>query len=316
MMDIYIQSRGFSKDYRWLKVEHGSIIRKEPQIPLKAIELIDTNDYSVILGRFDGQLTLLVTGLKTKERTDNRQRPIRNSVAYLGDYSDEKFIKYLTVQALTYELAEIIDNAVKSGGDYGFYVTPEKLPKPQSNDGKLSPDENSKIKPFSKENKEEFADEIQELESLPGNEFLVVVTDIKTKHDLEKVEVWRGLTMRTDEDQQVIINTQTHKQREAITQQVKKFATAARNRFREILRSPAIIVLVISLSVNALLFQQWIVKQQGIKNLESRIEILQTQKIEVDKLREQERQQKEAALIELQQERKRYQDLLSRAQQP
>lgn len=103
-MDTYIKSRGISQDHCWLNIdfhEKEHHIRQEPPIPEKFTDLIDTDTYSLVLGRSDNKLILLVTGLKTSKHTDNRTRPIRNSVAWVGATNeDEQFIQYLTVQAL------------------------------------------------------------------------------------------------------------------------------------------------------------------------------------------------------------------------
>ncbi|MBD0264905.1 MAG: hypothetical protein ICV78_19925 [Tolypothrix sp. Co-bin9] len=78
-MDIYIQSCGVSQDYRWLKIIEKDQrlekpFRKDPPIPDQVKSLIDTDAHSIVLSRFNNKLILLVTGLGTSQRADDRDR--------------------------------------------------------------------------------------------------------------------------------------------------------------------------------------------------------------------------------------------------
>lgn len=66
------------------------------------LEMVDSDDFSVVICRSNGQLSLLVTALESLHRIDNRTRRIRNSVLWVGDNSDEATLRSLSIQALIY----------------------------------------------------------------------------------------------------------------------------------------------------------------------------------------------------------------------
>ena len=121
-MKMYVQSGGVSQDYCWLTNTDKDQCQQEPDFLNQVNSLIDPDAHSIVLARLNGQLILLVTGLETSNRTDNHHRKISNSIAWVGEKSDEPFLKTLTVQALRDELKQRIDAAVISRGQDGFEV--------------------------------------------------------------------------------------------------------------------------------------------------------------------------------------------------
>jgi len=149
---------------------------------------------------------LLVTGLETSDRTDDRHRKIRNSIAWVGENSDDNpVLQALTVQALRDELKLQIDSAVTSGGKDGFEVKWSDIEKliPQGISGKKEPINQRKIGNLS-DRKKALSDEIAELKCFPdGEEFLVVAIEVNSKNGFVKDKVWRGLSSKInskDED--------------------------------------------------------------------------------------------------------------------
>ncbi|WP_066375715.1 hypothetical protein [Anabaena sp. CA = ATCC 33047] len=296
-MDIYIQSSGISKDYSWLKigVHENDDNREDPPIPTQFTDLIYTNDHSIVLGRFQGKLILLVTGLKTSERADNRNRPIRNSVAWVGDASDEAIIKSLTVQALRDELQQIIDKAVKSGGENGFIVLPnerEKLKPNAINQGKSPADSTAKFEELSPENQEKLAKELEQITALPKQKLLVVVTGIRKNSYLEAAGVWRGLSSLIDKH-----GTSETKQLRETEKSNQKFPFGNFFKNSKIVLSLKIsflIAFILSLVLGVFLFQQWKLQNQETENIKSQIDILQKQQQEIDQqIQELQRQRQE-----------------------
>ncbi len=206
-MAIYVQSRSElqEKDYRWQKVRQNKFIFEVPPL-LKIIsvgELIQSQKYSIVLARKDGQLVLLVTGLFS-ERTDFMNRPIRNSVAWVEEDSpeNEQIIRSLAVLALRDKqtLENKVNEAVLNIGatsDYHFEVDREKinqlseLIQVQSNN-KFK--EDNYIGNSSAELQEEVGLELQS-NCLPNRDgVLVLVTTLKTESNLKKYKIWRALS--------------------------------------------------------------------------------------------------------------------------
>ena len=208
-MVIYVQSRGKpqQKDYQWLKVRKDNFVRKIPPI-LKIIsvsELIDSKKYSLVLGRNDGELVLLVTGLSS-ERIDFMNRPIRNSIAWVDQYSpeNEKIMRSLAVLALRDKqaLEKIVNEAVvetEVSSEYEFEVNRAQINQlsesiaVQSND---NPDKRNKIGNNSPELQSEVASEL-ESNRLPDRDgILVLVTSRSELHQAEKkIPVWLPVLM-------------------------------------------------------------------------------------------------------------------------
>ncbi|GAB1545467.1 hypothetical protein NUACC21_81430 [Scytonema sp. NUACC21] len=196
-MEIYIQSRGFSQDYDYCWQPEVPAIIKQYRIN----DLIQSESPSVVLGRYDNKLLLLITGLEASERIDFQRRKIRNSIAYLGkdcEESEEK-IRAIAACALRGLLEADIDKAVSFGGEYGFEVSFDvinqmKVDEVRNFDAKLE----SKIGKNSEYLRNDLAYELEERRLPKGNGFsntpLVVVTGIKSEKALKEAGVWRGLS--------------------------------------------------------------------------------------------------------------------------
>ncbi|MCF3623168.1 hypothetical protein L2E73_22995, partial [Planktothrix agardhii 1030] len=126
-MELYVQSRGVSKEYCWL----GKNPTKSSNLPdnfKRMLEMVDGDYFSLVIYRANGQLSLLVTALKSQNRIDNRTRKIKNSVLWVGDNSDEETLRAISIQALNGKLSAKIDQAVFSKNNtQGFEVDFEEL---------------------------------------------------------------------------------------------------------------------------------------------------------------------------------------------
>ncbi|MBD1867166.1 hypothetical protein H6F93_02890 [Leptolyngbya sp. FACHB-671] len=129
-MEIFIQSRGFSRkqDYIWLKVSPDGMEPLEPPLYSLVIDSTELRDFSVVLGRWNGQLCLLVAGLKS-DRKDIAHRPIRNSVMWVSQNSqDESTFRVLASYALKSQIStssnqslqQEIDKVIQVRESYGF----------------------------------------------------------------------------------------------------------------------------------------------------------------------------------------------------
>ncbi len=200
-MKIYVKSRGVSKGYSWLDENQKEI--SDPPDLKEAIQIVDGDDFSIVLRRLEGRLFLLITGLESQNRTDNRTRKVSNLVLWVADKSqeEEKKLRAIAIQALRGELASKVDGSVSSAdNDVGFQVdfgqlTFEKLSEPLSQ-GQAA---NS---PFKTGNLSELKGElIEELKqySLPKKEgILLVVSPTVSQATLERNKVWRGLSDTID----------------------------------------------------------------------------------------------------------------------
>lgn len=213
-MKIYIQSRGFAQDngYHWLP-EMPSILTTE-----SVLEKIQVEAPSVVLGRYQNKLLLLITGIES-DRIDFRDRTIRNSVAWVTTDSqhNERQLRAIAIRALRdwNSLRHDINRAIEFDHRDGFHVlfeeikgltmTSQSLPPSQNldNDEEL----NDKISKNSKQRQEELAD-LLEAYALPRRSgFLVIVTEIKAEEALIEAKVWRGLSRLVKSDNwQVIAN--------------------------------------------------------------------------------------------------------------
>ena len=214
-MTIYIQSRGKSQDhdYTWLKIEGNS---QEPEIPhvLKAIkpeELIDSQNPSIILARSGEHLVLLATALDTQDgRTDFMGRQIRNSVAWVEEYSDESqlLLRKIAVQALEGKLKSDIQEAVRNVADsrFGFEADFAKLQDIERMIGKGEIG-NEKTGPYllkvgkdCPQLRKELVEDLKtyQLPESLGDAIFVVVTTMKFSDGLKAKEVWRGLSSRIE----------------------------------------------------------------------------------------------------------------------
>lgn len=202
-MKNYVKSRGISKGHSWLDQNQKEI--SNPPILNSVIQMVDSDDFSLVLYRANGQLSLLVTGLKTKNRTDNRTRRIRNSLLWVGDNSDEAILRSLSIQALNGDLEAKIDQAVFSENNtQGFKVDFEKLNRRSLIFRllKITPDSSKKVGNLSAL-KDSLIDDLKK-HSLPIQEeegMLVVVSSTVSQSSLEREKVWRGLSDSIPDDE-------------------------------------------------------------------------------------------------------------------
>lgn len=201
-MNIYVKSRGVSKGYSWLNESQKEI--SDPPDLKEAVQIVDSDDFSIVLRRLGGRLSLLITGLESQNRTDNRTRKIRNSVLWVADESQEGELRAIAIQALGGELASKVDRTVSSANnDVGFQVDFGQLgfktlvsePLSQGQPANLT----SKIGNLS-ELKDELIEELKQY-SLPQKEgvlLLIVVSPTVTQDILERNKVWRGLSDTID----------------------------------------------------------------------------------------------------------------------
>jgi hypothetical protein len=197
---IYVQSCGVAQEHGYCWVDENQKIVEEHPLVKKAKDLIESEAFSVVLARNSDKLLLLVTGLKASERKDYRGRTIRNSVAWVGQDTDENecTLRALTAFALRDSLREDIDGAVNSYAEKGFEASFEKIQKLTAKakaETQDLPSLKKEIKQASKENKEKLADELEKYR-LPQHETfpLVVVTGNQDKKTLEDAKVWRGMS--------------------------------------------------------------------------------------------------------------------------
>jgi hypothetical protein len=196
-MKIYVQSRGFSQDYDYCWLPEVPPILRQYRIN----DIIQSESPSVVLGRYDDRLLLLVTGLEASERVDFQGRKIRNSVAWIGEDNEANEQKLRAIAAYTLRgLLDIdIDKAVKFGGEFGFEVAFDtiarfKVDEVQQFNAKLE----SKIGRNTEYLRNDVAYELEERCLPQDNDFnnipLVVVTGIKSVNALKQANVWRGLS--------------------------------------------------------------------------------------------------------------------------
>jgi len=194
-MKNYVKSRGISKGHSWLDQNQKEI--SNPPILNSVIQMVDSDDFSLVLYRLEGQLSLLVTGLETKNRTDNRTRKIKNSVLWVGDNSDEAILRKISIQALNGELAAKIDQAVFSENNAQGFTVKFDLLKPENlglQAVENNPDNSNKIGNLSA-CKNDLIGDLRQY-SLPIQEgmLVVVVSSTVSQSSLEREKVWRGLS--------------------------------------------------------------------------------------------------------------------------
>lgn len=215
-MVIYIQSRGKNQDedYRWLRIKSNEYYPKNPDfllqpisnLPVKPIDLIESQKFSIILVASRNDYFLLITGLESKTRTDFMGRPIRNSILCICKKDSENIkIRSLLILALRGELDRAIDKTIKISGKYGFEVDYDLL-KDLSNstlaiENNQNTDLSCKIGKNCDSTREELALEL-ESNVLPNREgLLILVTSIKSASALKKTGVWRSLSNRVESEE-------------------------------------------------------------------------------------------------------------------
>ena len=202
-MEIYVKSRGVSKDYCWLDQTKKEI--SDPPYLKPAMKMVNSDYFSLVFYRPKDQnnkLFLLITGFKSQKRIDQHSRNIRNSLLWVGKDSDEATLRKLAIQALNGELEAKVDSAVISeNNDQGFTVNFDRL-KPE-NLGLASvennPADSAKIGNLSAL-KNDLIGDLKKY-ALPKHDgMLVVVCETVSKSSLEGEQVWRGLSDQISDD--------------------------------------------------------------------------------------------------------------------
>ncbi len=196
-MDVYVKTRGVSRGYSWVNQDETIV---NPPLFTEGVKIVDTDDFSLILYRMKGKLSLLITGLETKDRTDNRTRRIRNSVLWVGDDSndEEEILRKIAIKALNKQLEEDVDEAVKSdNNDQGFKVDFNILKNLKLDP--LKPAENKLADSRRIGNwptlKNELIEELLNYRLPEKKEGMLVVVSSTVSHtNLENNVVWRGLS--------------------------------------------------------------------------------------------------------------------------
>lgn len=273
-MDIYVISRGITRDYYWSKITNQGQSSEEQIPPIADFNhLINANEesLSLVLSRSNGKLSLYITGLKTNGRKDKKNRFIRNSVLWIGENSeDESVIRALIVQALRDELAVTIDNVVKNHVDGGFNIIESEYSKliPPGISGKTLPDKQPKIGNL-KQRKKQLADEITDLTQFPQHDgILVVITNICDKSILKNTNVWRGLSSQIHFKNEEWNNADIHR-----TTTENNIVLSLKNFYKLLNRIPTVVfvtVAVLSLTANLILLPPFIsihIKQENNTSL-------------------------------------------------
>lgn len=204
-MDIYVQSSGREYGYYWLargktKSEAGKIY-DFPIFKMSSV-LINTHNFSVVLYRLQGELLLLVTGLRT-QRQDRTNRYISNSLAWIGrDYDDEIIIREIAEMALNNNL-KILDKAiVHSPNDTCEFEVDWKVIEQLIQVSRVTcqslpcPELQGKIARISDARKQDLAETLMKY-NLPSRDgALVIVSELElpSKKSLQQARVWRGLS--------------------------------------------------------------------------------------------------------------------------
>jgi|GEM_PF-3826334 hypothetical protein len=146
-IEIFVQSRGFSRehDYHWQKLSRGSgantkLIEDPVLYATEVKPLIDIRSevFSVVFGRADEQVYLLVSGLPSKRIDVVCNRPISNSVMWAsnGSDNDESWLRALAIYALSSQvsaqseqlkLENKLDQLIIPDDNSGFSVRFEQL---------------------------------------------------------------------------------------------------------------------------------------------------------------------------------------------
>ena len=202
-MKIYINSRGYgqAEDYHWHEIGDQAERRvSQPSFIDKFSHLLNRENFSVLLAFSQNQLLLLITALRPeRSRNDITGSIIRNSLALVGDYSDEENLRSIAVSALRNELNQKLENMLEFGGNEGFRVkvNPNDLLNQLITEDTVSkpiPNSEGRIQFLSQKNQQELAQELQNYRLPRKDGALVVVTESILKSTLETEKVWRGLT--------------------------------------------------------------------------------------------------------------------------
>jgi len=212
-MDIYVESRTKNADYYW--VSQSTAPEKVHTVPSiiqsvtkfngdKDLKLIHESDPSIVLLRSQGNLLLLVSGLRTK-RQDKDRRYIRNSIAWIAPNEEEPILRSIAALVLKNNL-QILENTVSEPFDSSgelFEVNWQDInqlipPSIIAISDPTPPQDNGKIALFSDKRTQELADKLIEY-ALPARDgaLVAVTTGFKPKAIFVRANVWRGLSNDT-----------------------------------------------------------------------------------------------------------------------
>lgn len=211
MVTLYVQSAGAlpHQDYFWKEVAEINQQRvDEPEVVERFKPLLQTDAFSILIGRYQGQLVLLITGMRARTRKDYRDRTIRNSMLWIFPDAEatENTVRKLAIEALLGNLEADVDRAIRED-ESGFEVLfqeihriIDRLDELQGNGPGSSIHLLGKNTP---ENRKSLADMLA-AEGLPiaekDSEALVVVTGVKAEEALKKENVWRGLSKLVEKE--------------------------------------------------------------------------------------------------------------------
>lgn len=213
-MEIYVQSRGFSRehDYTWVRITEGEPQRIESPFYQQITTHVESGVFSVVLERWGDRLGLLVAGLKS-ERKDIAHRPIRNSVIWLSqNFEDEQAFRALAANALrshasatstTKSFDQQIDEVIDKGEIYGFQASLTQL-EPQNFVSLKKVEKEAQLEVKSGEicSDDEIHKLAEQLERCylpkPIQDVSIIVTMTKSKAVSDGHQAWRVLTTLDD----------------------------------------------------------------------------------------------------------------------
>jgi phage-related protein len=195
-IEVFAMSRGISKGHSWIDKDFNEVWSYIDTLGMSS--KIDEESSGTVLGKTgEDELSLLVTGMPTKDRTDNRTRKIRNKLLFRGTPQDEPILRDLAAQSLSGELAPKVDKIISSKNDeLGWTADFEQLQPANlgvSPVGMAAPDEAPKIGGWADSNEEM----IRELRStrLPDKEgLLLIIGTGSSEKKLKRQAPWRGMS--------------------------------------------------------------------------------------------------------------------------
>ncbi len=225
-MEIYVQSRGFSRehDYTWVRITEGEPQPIESPFYQQITTRVKSGVFSVVLERWGDRLSLLVAGLKS-ERKDIAHRPIRNSVIWLSqNFEDEQAFRSLAAKALrshvsttstTKSFDQQIDEVIDKGEIYGFQASLTQL-EPQNfvSLKKVEKEAQLEVKSGKICSDDEIHKLAEQLERCylpkPIQDVSIIVTMTKSKAVPDGNQVWQVLTRLDDSSNAPIVITPLH----------------------------------------------------------------------------------------------------------
>ncbi|MEB3830693.1 hypothetical protein [Phormidium sp. CCY1219] len=290
-MEIYVSSRGVSQGYCWVDAKNQQPQPEIPGLDDDIFKFVDSDSFSLVIYR-DRQenLYLVVTGLKSSDRSDNRTRTIRNSILWKGDNSEEAKIRAIAVQALDGELTAKVDNAIRPDNNYrGFKVDfpqIEKLAASSTLNTRQAVDTTCKFGNLSSlqtELREELTnyqlpDKLPNNNQLPNYRILALVCGTTPKTTFEEYAIWRGLSDQLNNEKWEQISSPNIPKLAQIPQ---KIVTQIRNLSR-LNKLSVGGLLIVSIVLNCFLGYQ-VYLENNIKYKQTKIEEL---KQEIEELKE------------------------------